>query len=61
MAIFVRIILPLSRPILATAAVMVFMANWNDFLGPFIYLNDVDKYTLAVGLKYFGGYWPSQG
>lgn len=51
--IFLKIILPLSRPILATAAVLVFMTNWNDFLGPFIYLNDIDKYTLAVGLKYF--------
>jgi multiple sugar transport system permease protein len=51
--IFLRIILPLSKPILATAAVMVFMFNWNNFLGPFIYLNDIEKYTLSVGLKYF--------
>jgi multiple sugar transport system permease protein len=51
--IFVRIILPLSKPILATAAVLTFMFNWNNFLGPFIYLNDIDKYTLSVGMKYF--------
>ena len=53
--IFFRIMLPLSRPILATAAVMVFMFNWNNFLGPFIYLHDIKKFTLAVGLQYFKG------
>jgi multiple sugar transport system permease protein len=51
--IFFKIILPLSKPILATAAVMVFMFNWNNFLGPFIYLHDINKFTLAVGMQYF--------
>jgi len=51
--IFVRIILPLSRPILATAAVMVYMFNWDNFLGPYIYVSTVEKYTLAVGLQFF--------
>lgn len=51
--IFFRIILPLSKPIIATAVVLTFMFNWNSFFGPFIYLNDINKYTLAVGLKYF--------
>jgi multiple sugar transport system permease protein len=50
--IFLKIILPLSKPILATAGVMVFMFNWNNFLGPFIYIHSVSKYTLAVGLQY---------
>lgn len=51
--IFFRIMLPLSRPILATAAVLVFMGNWNNFLGPFIYLHTIEKFTLAIGLQYF--------
>lgn len=51
--IFFKIILPLSKPLLATAAVMVFMFNWNNFMGPFIYLHSIEKYTLAVGLRYF--------
>lgn len=51
--IFFRIILPLSRPILATAAVMVYMFNWDNFLGPFIYVHSIEKYTLAVGLQFF--------
>ncbi|MCC7353819.1 MAG: carbohydrate ABC transporter permease [Anaerolineae bacterium] len=50
--IFLRIILPLSRPVLATAAILAFMANWNNFLSPFIFLHSLEKYTLAVGLQF---------
>jgi ABC-type glycerol-3-phosphate transport system permease component len=50
--IFWQIILPLSKPALATIAVISFVANWNDFLNPLIYLNDSDKYTLALGLNF---------
>lgn len=45
-----RIILPLSKPALATVAVFSFLGVWNDFLHPVIYLNSEDKYTLALGL-----------
>ncbi|MCC7355311.1 MAG: carbohydrate ABC transporter permease [Anaerolineae bacterium] len=55
MDIFLRIILPLSRPLLATAMVMVYMYNWNNFFGPFIYLHQMPKYTLAVGMQYMRG------
>lgn len=48
-----RVILPLSRPVLATVAVLSFIAHWHDFLGPLIYLNSVDKYTLQIGLRMF--------
>jgi ABC-type glycerol-3-phosphate transport system permease component len=50
--IFFRIILPLSRPMLATGAILVYFFNWNNFLGPFIYLHSIEKYPLAVGLQY---------
>jgi multiple sugar transport system permease protein len=50
--IFTSIMLPLSKPVLATAAILVFFHNWNDFLGPFIYLHSQEKYTLAVGLRF---------
>jgi ABC-type glycerol-3-phosphate transport system permease component len=50
--IFWEIILPLSKPALATIAVFSFVANWNDFLNPLIYLNDTDKYTLALGINF---------
>ena len=51
--IFWQIIAPLSVPALATAAILTFMGHWNDFLQPFIFLNDKSKYTLAIGIKYF--------
>jgi ABC-type glycerol-3-phosphate transport system permease component len=51
--IFWQIIAPLSIPALATAAILTFMGHWNEFLQPFIFLNDKDKYTLAIGIKYF--------
>jgi multiple sugar transport system permease protein len=51
--IYLRIILPLARPALAAVALFTFMNNWNDFLGPLIYLNDNDQYTLAIGMYGF--------
>lgn len=48
-----RIMLPLTKPALATVCVFGFLAAWNDFVGPLIYLNDVDKYTLSLGLQVF--------
>jgi ABC-type glycerol-3-phosphate transport system permease component len=51
--IFWSIILPLSGPVMATVAVISFIAGWNDFINPLIYVHTPDKYTLAVGLNYF--------
>jgi multiple sugar transport system permease protein len=48
-----RIILPLSRAALAAVALFTFMANWNDFLGPLIYLSNKEQFTLAIGLYGF--------
>ena len=50
--IYWRIILPLSKPVLAAIAIFSFMANWNDFMGPLIYLNNSEMYTLALGINY---------
>lgn len=54
--LYARIILPLSRPALITAGTFAFLAHWNDFLGPLIYLNSVDNYTLELGLRLLQGY-----
>ena len=51
--IFWRIILPLSKPALAVVALFTFMAVWNDFLGPLVYLQNEDQYTLTLGLQTF--------
>lgn len=55
-----HVILPLSRPALATVAILSGLAAWNDFLDPLVYLNDSDKYTLALGLSEFMGLYSSQ-
>jgi ABC-type glycerol-3-phosphate transport system permease component len=51
--IFWQILLPLSGPVLATAAVITFIADWNAFLFPYIILNDKAKFTIGIGIKYF--------
>jgi multiple sugar transport system permease protein len=51
--IFWRIMLPLSRPALAVVALFTFMWSWNNFLGPLIYLQRPEQYTLALGLQAF--------
>ena len=40
-----HVILPISKPALATVAIFTFQASWNDFLAPLIYLHDQSKYT----------------
>jgi multiple sugar transport system permease protein len=51
--VFVRIILPLCKPALATVTVLSFIGRWNSFLTPLIYLNRREQFTIAVGLNYF--------
>ena len=53
--ILTRVILPLSKPVLAVVALFQFLNAWNDFLGPLIYLQDGSKFTLAVGLQMYRG------
>lgn len=50
--IYWQIILPLAKPALATIAIFSFIANWNDFLTPLIYLSDDKLYTLALGINF---------
>ena len=47
------ILVPLTKPAIATVAVIHFISSWNDFLGPLIYLTKPKMMTLAVGLRYF--------
>jgi len=51
--VYWKILIPLSKPVLATVGVFTFMWTWNDFLGPLIYLKSKDNYTLALGLQSF--------
>ena len=49
--VFTQIVLPLSRPILAAVSIFVFIGAWNNFLWPFIVINDASLMTLPVGLQ----------
>lgn len=53
--VFGKVLLPQIKPALATLAIFSFMNNWNDFLGPLIYLSSPAKRTLALGLYAFQG------
>ena len=48
--IYTSIVLPITKPILATLAIWTFLATWNDFMWPLIVLSDASMYTLPVGL-----------
>jgi ABC-type glycerol-3-phosphate transport system permease component len=51
--IFVKIMLPLTKPALITVALFTFMATWNDYFGPLIFLSNPEHWTLALGLRAF--------
>ena len=53
--IFIRIMLPLTRPVWITMAILAFQASWNDYLNPLVYLYDSDKWPLSVGMASFAG------
>jgi multiple sugar transport system permease protein len=58
--IFLRVVLPLARPVLATIGILTFMGSWNDFFGPLLYLNRPDLWTLQLGLLQFRGTVPGE-
>ncbi|MEH7093726.1 carbohydrate ABC transporter permease [Neobacillus vireti] len=51
--IYFKIILPLSKPALTTLIVLTFVNTWNDYMGPFIYLNSTEVKTIQLGLRMF--------
>ncbi len=51
--LFWQIMVPLSKPAIATVALFQFVQTWNDFGGPLLYLNDPQKFPLAYGLERF--------
>ena len=51
--LYLRIIMPLSAPALITAAIFTFIGAWDDFFGQLIYLSDIKKLTVPLGLRLF--------
>jgi len=48
-----KVLMPLSGPVLATVALFSYLAQWDNFEGPLIYLNSPEKYTVSIGLRMF--------
>jgi multiple sugar transport system permease protein len=51
--VLVRVLMPLARPALATAAIFSFLGHWNEFTEPLIFLNNARNFTVPLGLRYF--------
>jgi multiple sugar transport system permease protein len=58
--IFFNVIIPLSRPMIATLFVITFMGAWNDYLWPLIVLTDKNKMTLPVALSMLNGQYSTE-
>lgn len=51
LSIFLRIMVPISRPIMLTLAIFSFQWRWNDYIWPLLVLNDPSKFTLQIGIQ----------
>lgn len=60
MKIYVRIIIPEIKPILAALAIFMFMFKWNDYLWPLIVINSTERMTVPLALTYFSSRHQSQ-
>jgi alpha-1,4-digalacturonate transport system permease protein len=49
--IFLRIMLPIAKPIIMTLGIFSFQWRWNDYIWPLIVLNDPSKYTLQIAIR----------
>lgn len=58
--VFTRIVMPITKPALAVVSLFSFLNIWNDFLGPLVYLNSEEKYTVALGLQLFSGVYRAE-
>lgn len=56
--IFHSIVMPLSKPVMATLAILTFLGSWNSFVGPLIILLDENKYTLPLVVAMLQGRYP---
>lgn len=58
--VFTRIMLPLSKPALATLGIFSFMYSWNNYLWPLIIINSKELMTLPLGLSRLTGRWATE-
>ena len=60
LAIFRKVVLPLSKPLIAVLVIFTFMWRWNDFIVPLAILTDPDMYTVQVGLSLLKGQYNTE-
>ena len=53
--ILAKVVLPLSKPAIATVAIFTFIGTWNEFVRPLVFLRTPNSLTLAVGIRWFTG------
>ncbi len=58
--VYARIVLPQMGPSLATLVIFTFVTNWNDFMGPMIYLNSTNNKTIQLGIRMFMGQYSTE-
>ncbi len=58
--IYARIVLPLSRPVIATLSIFSFVNIWNDFMGPMIYFDSMGNKTIPLGIRMFIGQYSAE-
>jgi multiple sugar transport system permease protein len=58
--VFWTIVMPLSKPAIVVVTIFTFIGSWNDFLGPLLYLQSEEKYTLSLGLASFQSIYITQ-
>lgn len=60
LTIFLKVVLPLSKPAMISVGLFTFLNTWNDFINPLIFLSSETKYTIQLGLRTFIGMYSSQ-
>jgi multiple sugar transport system permease protein len=58
--IYFRVVLPLSKPVLATLSIFSFVTIWNDFMGPMIYFDSIRNKTIPLGIRLFLGQYSTE-
>jgi alpha-1,4-digalacturonate transport system permease protein len=59
-SIFLKIVVPLSKPVIAVLVIFTFMWRWNDFALPLVVLMDQDAYTVQLGLNILKGQYNTE-
>lgn len=57
---YYQIFLPLSKPAVISNVIMIFMATWNDYFGPMVFVNDAKKQTVQVAISMLNSYYENQ-